>query len=286
MELNDLTVHNDLEDPGSTSLGVPPGEYGLYLDLNGRWLYLNDLAPGLDSVFEGQSFDLDTTLDIYVPAGESVRLEVDGRECDLPRIKPCPVTSEVAEDNDSPGTAVVEFPSAEDAVGQHVIQPTEQSPNYELDYEVRELSPARLGPPEGVCVDTFPPRSRIGLRPGLGRSGAPHGSHASRDRIELRGRAHDPACHGRVRGVRAVEVAIAKRAGERCRFVQDDGELGHRDACEARDFLEASGRRRWRLAVDGPFPPGRYVSFSRSSDRAGNVEAPLGKRNRAGFAIR
>ena len=74
-----------------TQTGVPPGEYNLYLDLNGYWKFLNDWAPGLGAVTDGQMFTLGQKVDFYVQPGNGVRVFVHGRECDLPKINPCPV---------------------------------------------------------------------------------------------------------------------------------------------------------------------------------------------------
>jgi hypothetical protein len=145
VRLKRLVVNDDLENPPDTSAGLPPGEYGLYLDVNGAWYFLNDWAPGLAHVTDGEAFQLNRRVLIRVPEGAGVRLEVDGRECDLPRIQPCPPTSEVADDNDNPGSVEQEFASADDALGIHVLEPS--TVNYTLRYEIAELEPARFGGP-------------------------------------------------------------------------------------------------------------------------------------------
>ena len=117
-----------------TSTGVPPAEWNLYLDANGDWEYLNDWVPGLGSVVDGQQFDIGRRVDLYVPAGGGVRVFTHGRECDLPKINPCPDTAEVADDNDIPGDAIDTFPSVNAALGKHVLRPA--SGNYELTYFV------------------------------------------------------------------------------------------------------------------------------------------------------
>lgn len=136
IKLNDLTVNESL-DPNpdhQTQTGVPPGEYGLYLDVNGYWQYLNDWAPGLGAVNDGQKFTLGRTIDLYVLPGQGVRVFTHGRECDLPKINPCPNTAEVADDNDLPGDAIQQFSSVSAATGKHVLKPA--SGNYQLTYQV------------------------------------------------------------------------------------------------------------------------------------------------------
>ena len=136
IKLGELKVIHSL-DPNPdhpTQTGVPPGEYNLYLDANGYWQYLNDWVPGLGAVTDGQTFDIGRTVNLYVPAGGGLRVFTHGRECDLPKINPCPNTTEVADDNDVPGNAIDQFPSVSAALGKHVLRP--DSGNYELTYFV------------------------------------------------------------------------------------------------------------------------------------------------------
>lgn len=132
---------NDSLDPSFDRPGTdyPPGEYNLYLDINGYWRLLNDWAPGLAAVSDGQKFQLDRTVDIYVPPDRGVRVFTHGRECDLPRINPCPGTTELAPDNDLPGDAIEQFASASAATGQHMLRP--ESGNYELTYSIQRVTP-------------------------------------------------------------------------------------------------------------------------------------------------
>jgi hypothetical protein len=122
-----------------TQTGKPPGEYNLYLDLNGYWKFLNEWAPGLGAVSDGQTFTLGQRVDFYVQGGKGVRVFVHGRECDLPKINPCPSTTEVSDDNDLPGDAIDQFGSAQTAVGTHTL--TAPSGNYQLTYTIRRVTP-------------------------------------------------------------------------------------------------------------------------------------------------
>jgi hypothetical protein len=291
VDLKRLTVHHTLDGPEfGTSLGVPPGEWGLYLDVNGFWKFVNEWAPGLAAVLnDGDFFDLDRTLDIYVPAGEGVRLEIDGRECDLPRILPCPATSEVAEDNDVPGTAIDEFASAEAALGDHVLKPPGDDPRYELGYTIRQISPATIGPPDGTCVDTFLPRSRI----------RDSSIRANAERLAASGKTRDRNCRGPGHGARRVEVSVAMRelgivnrarggSPGFCRHLRPGGRLTQPRPCLERVYLPTTkgGHRLWHLRQEAALVPGRYVMRSRAIDRAGNVETQFRPANVAAFRVR
>lgn len=133
-----LTVVDSLDGPGDVpSSAIPPGEWGMYVDVNGYWKYLNDWAPGLDGVNDGQSFDFDRTVDLYVPRGRGLRVFVHGRECDLPQIHPCPDILEGADDNDSPGDATESFFPLGEAFGDQTLRP--KSGNWQLTYSVRPV---------------------------------------------------------------------------------------------------------------------------------------------------
>jgi hypothetical protein len=137
--LDNVTVDNSL-DPNKNGLGSgdPPGEYQLYLDINGDWTFLNDLNPDLGAVSDGQVVAFDHPFDVYVPHGKGVRLFTGGRECDLPppQIEPCPVLSEGL-GNDDPGEAQASFASARAALGRHTIAP--DSANYTATFTIRRL---------------------------------------------------------------------------------------------------------------------------------------------------
>lgn len=132
-----LTVMHSLDPPSDTSPGTddPGAEWNLYTDLNGSWSLANDWAPGLSFLLDGTTLTLDKTFDIYVPAGKGVRLFVHGRECDLPKIQPCPTnTGEVASDNDVPGEILNQFSTATAAIGTHTA--TADSGDYQVTYTV------------------------------------------------------------------------------------------------------------------------------------------------------
>lgn len=129
--LGTLTVNHADPLPGPTPR---PGLWNLYLNLNGYWKLLNDWAPGLASVRDGQRLPLNRTVTIQVPRGREVSLLVQGRECDIPSeqvvngelvpiVKPCPVNREEFQlRNDDTGTILDNYRSAGAAVGTHTTR--------------------------------------------------------------------------------------------------------------------------------------------------------------------
>jgi hypothetical protein len=283
-----IKIVNSLDDPQQpappnppdTSAGVPPGEWNMYVDVNGYWKLLNEWIPGLDSVNSGDVLNINKTIDLHVPQGQGVRLLAVGRECDLPKIKPCPATSEVAEDNDDPGTKADVYSSPEAASNpeDHVLKPS--SDNYELSYKVHEVSPATTGP--GPCTDTFLPRSRIA------RSGA----HVVNGRFVFAGTAADRDCSGDGVAPRSVKVSVARvvppspspppghHEHDRCQFLQRSGSFSTARACPLIGFLTAHGTSTWSFVHRANITPGDYLVRTRAVDRAGNVEYANLRRNR------
>jgi hypothetical protein len=268
-----LTIHHSLDDPTvDSSSQTPPGEWNLYSNLNGDWSFLNDYAPQIGAVNSGQTIDLNHTYDENVPDGAPLHIVMRGRECDLPKINPCPNTTEAAEDNDDPGTADVTFNSVSDAIGEHVLKPTGpdgqpvSDPNWELTYEVKLISPAgkrNIGTGPG-CVDVFPPETHAVRRK----------ARAGKRRLRLRGTARERNCGSANARPRGVEVSVARKSGKRCRFLRRNGKLGRPESCRLRRYLPARGRRHWGFNRRWPGKPGTYAINTRASDGAGNIELP------------
>jgi hypothetical protein len=125
-------------DPNPQFADPTPPTWNLYLDINGYWQLLNDWAPGLSGVTDGQTIALNRTLTINVPTGSGVWLQVTGHECDEPAdttvfgiyahiVKPCgPNRDEINPNpllllmNDDTGTILDIYKSATAAVGAHV----------------------------------------------------------------------------------------------------------------------------------------------------------------------
>ena len=91
-----------------------------------------------------------------------------------------------------------------------------------------------------------------------------------RNRVYLRGHAHDRGCRHRVA---AVLVSIARKAHHRCRYVQPNGRLSERRGCHHPILLRATGTGHWSLSLpDAHLTPGRYRVVVRALDLAGNRE--------------
>jgi hypothetical protein len=286
--------------------GAPPGEYNLYLNANGRWDFIGgrppldpdtspQWAPQLGAVTDGQTIAVNHSVELFVPRGSPLRLDISGRECDLPRMEPCLADGEVSDGNDHPGQAIVTYRSAGAALGDHTIE----SPlhHWRMTVSVAKVAGATNGhpsgspsPPGGSGVSTSQPGGDLGGRgtvtdnSGSGVVGgcvdrtAPRSIfarrrvRASRRRILLRGFASDRACGHRGRLAR-VTIALARKTHSgRCRWLQAGGRFGRVTGCRNATYVAARGAKRWRLRVGGPLRRGRYVARCRAIDAAGNVE--------------
>jgi hypothetical protein len=333
LTVKSVTVHNSLDNPEfTTAAQEPPGEYGIDMDANGLWTYLNDYAAGLDHVND------DTTLQfadkdgkqpafhLRVKDGGRVRIAFFPRECDLPRMNPCFVTNEAAEENDRPGYIRDVYPSADAAIGDHTSyggpadrntpQPKE-SANWEITYSIARIehpatgSPAQAGAAGGATTgpvastypDSGPPASggvqgqrsscvdtyspRSRFR-GPSRRDSHHSPlRVSRRGVSFRGRAVDADCRGKRGPVARVEVAVARIVGKRCRFLAASGKFSAAASCGApRSFMRAKGAASWRFTKRARLPRGRYRAYSRAVDPAGNIEYGAHTGNRARFKVR
>ncbi|HEV2786451.1 MAG TPA: hypothetical protein VGV67_08695, partial [Solirubrobacteraceae bacterium] len=119
-----------------------------------------------------------------------------------------------------------------------------------------------------LCGDVRAPRSALSRRRSSLRA----------NRILLRGTASDRGCSATAaarkrRGeVRKVSVAVARKAGTRCRFLSRRGTVGRARSCAKPVFLAAKGTKRWRMSLKGRFAPGSYRVSVRARDAAGNDE--------------
>jgi hypothetical protein len=122
--------------------------------------------------------------------------------------------------------------------------------------------------PLPLCADVTRPRSVLNRKRSSLRA----------RRILLRGTASDRGCPAapttreRAGAVRKVSVAVARKAGARCRFLGRRGTLGSPRACSRPVYLRAKGTSSWRLERKGAFPPGTYRIDLRARDGAGNRE--------------
>jgi len=321
--IKDIVVHQTLGEPNPKhqyAAGDPFGRYGLTMEVNGFWEYLNDWAPGLNLIPRNETtFPVNQTFGINVPDQQPVKLHVDGRECDLPKINPCPYTPEVADDNDDPGTARDDFASATAAVGDHTLRGINNNQlNYEIHYTVKLASPARLAAPADVAPvlggptnaqgqplattgtpttspnypNTAPagtgPQGTRPLSSGCPDTLAPQSHvvrvHVSRRLIRVVGVASDQACRGPGR-VRSMAIAVGREIRGRCRFLRADGRLGPAASCLRTQYLLARGTAHWSYARRLNLPVGRYLIWSRAVDLAGNVEHKDRRRNLTRFHV-
>lgn len=268
--------------------GGPPGEYNLYVDLNGYWNFVGgrgptgavtggyppEWVPGLGAVMNGQSFsNINRSVDFFVAPGRRVRLFVDARECDLPHMDPCATTTELSDGNDAPGDHADTFPTAAAALGRHVLKPAGDA--YEMTYSIKRLPGVAPGPtppggtgipgssppppPRGGCSDTYAPVARFADHDAVQVSD--HG-------LELRGSASDRGC-----GVARVTLAVSRHLGDhRCQYMRPNGTLEPVSKCSQPDWIPATGTRHWKLTVERALPEGTYTAHVRAVDRAGNYE--------------
>jgi hypothetical protein len=129
-----------------------PDELNLYLDVNGYWKLLNDWVPGLSAARRGQTFRVGRTVGVEVPAGRPVRLQLRGRECDIPSNQvlfgilvpvthPCPPTpTEFQLSNDTPGVVEVRYGSARAALGRHRLTSRRGDGAFEATFTVRQAT--------------------------------------------------------------------------------------------------------------------------------------------------
>ncbi len=120
--------------------------------------------------------------------------------------------------------------------------------------------------PLALCADAKAPRAVLSRARTTLRS----------TRIVVRGTASDrgcaatPATRARPGALRRVSVAVALRAGTRCRFLSRSGKLGGARSCRSPRFVTARGTSPWRLDLRGRFRKGAYVVTVRAVDTAGN----------------
>jgi hypothetical protein len=136
VRLDQLVVHRAM-DPGCT-VGTPipacsgestnsdqrtaaPGEWNLYVDVNGIWRSWAPYPREFDAT-DGKVFPGRQTIDLYVAPSQSWTLYAQGRECDLGQLGPmrdCPRDKELATGGDVPGQIVDRYRNAASSLGTH-----------------------------------------------------------------------------------------------------------------------------------------------------------------------
>jgi len=305
--LESIKVNKSLDPNPSRAqqTGVPPGEYNVYVDINGFWQFVGGRGPtgavtggaptqwipGLGAVTDGQVFsNINRSVDFFVPPGKPVRLFVDTRECDLPHMDPCALTTELSDGNDAPGDHADTFPSAAAALGEHKLVPS--GDDYEMTYRVDRIASFGPGPtpPGSTGIPSSTPSDQRHLHCSDVRAPvswfAPAGAvSVSSHGLRLRGRASDDRC-----GVDRVAVAVSQHLGHhRCRYLRADGKLAHTTKCSRPRWLRATGRTHWVLRTAHALPAGAYVAHVIAVDRAGNIELYTHRtgphRNYIGFRV-
>ena len=128
------------------------------------------------------------------------------------------------------------------------------------------------------CTDRTAPVSTFARKRGV---------QATRKRLSLIGTSSDRGCraHGAGR-VKNVRVAVARRAGKRCRFLKGKKGFTKARSCSKPIFMTAKGTTHWRFAFRGHLAKGRYSAYVRGTDSAGNVPRKLPKPAIRAFRVR
>jgi hypothetical protein len=115
------------------------------------------------------------------------------------------------------------------------------------------------------CHDTTAPVSSL-LR----------GSRFTRRGINLRGVSRDRGCGKNGAGkVAQVSLAISRRVGKRCQWLQLKGGFSKTRSCTRKTYLPAKGKARWTFKLKAKLRKGTYAVVPRASDSVGNLEKPV-----------
>jgi pseudomonalisin len=129
-----------------------------------------------------------------------------------------------------------------------------------------------------ACAERTAPVSRFARRRAV---------RASRRRLSLSGTASDRGCRAGGAGrVARVRVAVARRAGKRCRFLEGRKGFTAPRSCSRRVYLTAKGTTRWSYAFRGRLAKGRYRAYVRGTDASGNVPRRFPKAAIRAFRVR
>jgi pseudomonalisin len=134
------------------------------------------------------------------------------------------------------------------------------------------------GDAASACADRTAPVSKFARKRAV--SAAP-------TRLSLTGTASDRGCLANGTGrVKRVRVAVARRAGKRCRFLEGKKGFSRPRSCSKRIYVTAKGTAHWRYAFRGRVAKGRYRAYVRATDAAGNVPRTLPKTASRSFRVR
>jgi subtilase family serine protease len=115
-----------------------------------------------------------------------------------------------------------------------------------------------------ACADRTAPVARFAGRKWV---------RTSRKRLALSGTASDRGCAAGGTGkVKRVRIAVARKAGKRCRFLRGRKGFSKPRGCTHRIYLTAHGTSKWSLTYRGRVAKGRYLTYVRASDVSKNIQ--------------
>jgi hypothetical protein len=121
------------------------------------------------------------------------------------------------------------------------------------------------------CRDTIAPVSTLSKRSRITRRG-----------ITLRGVSRDRGCGKNGAGqVAQVSLAISRRIGKRCQWLQPKGGFSKTRSCRRKTYVPAKGTARWTYKLKAKLRKGTYAVVPRAIDAVGNREKPVRGSRRA-----
>jgi hypothetical protein len=144
---------------------------------------------------------------------------------------------------------------------------------------VRTATTSSTRTPAPPAAPAPAPSDTRAATPSRARCAAPEsrfarGSSLRAGRVALRGTAAARGCR-----VRSVSVAVARKVGSRCRFLQRNGRFGAARSCRRARYVRARGTTRWSLTLGARLPRGAYVVWSRAVAEDGVVERKSARGN-------
>jgi hypothetical protein len=115
------------------------------------------------------------------------------------------------------------------------------------------------------CHDGTPPVTTVG-----------RGSRFTRRAILLTGTSLDKGCGPKGAGkVARVDLAISRRLGKRCQWLQPSGGFGRTTTCTGKTYVTATGTSKWTFRLKAKLARGTYAVVPRAIDAVGNMERPI-----------
>jgi hypothetical protein len=115
------------------------------------------------------------------------------------------------------------------------------------------------------CHDRTPPVTTVGKRSRFTRKG-----------ITLRGVSRDRGCGRNGAGkVAHVSLAISRRVGKRCQWLQPKGGFSKTRSCTRKTYVQAKGTSKWTYRLKANLKKGTYAVVPRAIDSVGNLERPI-----------